>query len=105
MIKKILLTFFVTLVLGGGASANDINQLNKKLLEIETKFDVCLNTKDKLVCEDVIFENPILEILGNERFGQLLSSSDCAIGTKCGATNARILSKTMKVTNLVMDLD
>ena len=48
-------------------------------------------------------ENPILEVLGNESFGKLLSSSACAIGTKCGATNARILSKTLKVSTMVLD--
>jgi len=48
-------------------------------------------------------ENPILEVLGNESFGKLLSSSACEIGTKCGATNARILSKTLKVSTIVLD--
>ena len=101
--KKPLGIVVLGLLLSGNAYANDINQLNNKLLEIETKFDVCLNTKDKKICEDVIMENPILEVLGNESFGKLLSSSACAIGTKCGATNARILSKTLKVTTMVLD--
>ena len=42
---------------------------------------------------------------GNESFGKLLLSSACEIGTKCGATNARILSKTLKASNFVMGLD
>jgi hypothetical protein len=105
MMKKLLGIVVMGLLLSGNAYANDINQLNNKLLVIENKFDVCLNTKDKKICEDVIMENPILEVLGNESFGKLLLSSACEIGTKCGATNARILSKTLKVSNFVMGID
>jgi hypothetical protein len=101
--KKLLGIVVLGLLLGGNTYANDINQLNKKLLEIENKFDLCLNSKDKKICEDVIMENPILEVFGNESFGKLLSSSACEIGTKCGATNARILSKTLKVSTIVLD--
>ena len=103
--KKLLGIMVLGLLFDGSAFANDINKLNNKLLEIENKFDVCLNTKDKNICEDIIMENPILEVLGNESFGKLLSSSSCEIGTKCGATNARILSKSLKASNFIMGLD
>jgi len=92
----------ILLILSGVANANDIDQLNEKLAEIETKFDICLSTKDEKICEDVVIENPILEILGNETFGKLLSSSACEIGTKCGAATARITSKTLKVSNFLI---
>ena len=55
---------------------------------------------------DFMTENPMmLEILGNEDFAKLLSTSKCQVGTKCGATNARILSKTLQASSLVMELD
>lgn len=101
--KKFKLIVILSFLLGKNVYADDLNQLNNKLLEIENKFDLCLSTKDKKICEDVLIENPILEILGNENFGKLLSSDVCEIGTKCGATNARILSKTLKVSSLVLN--
>jgi hypothetical protein len=86
--------------------AKDIKKLNKKLLEIEARLDKCLDTKDKDICMDFMTENPMmLEILGNEDFAKLLSTSKCQVGTKCGATNARILSKTFQASSLVMELD
>ena len=88
------------------AFANDIKKLNKKLLEIEAKLDECLETKDKDICIKFMTDNPILlEILGNEDFAKLLSSRKCQVGTKCGATNARILAKTFQASLLVMELD
>ena len=86
--------------------AEGIKELNKKLLEIEARLDKCLDTKDKDICMDFMIENPMmLEILGNEDFAKLLSTSKCQVGTKCGATNARILSKTLQASSLVMELD
>ena len=86
--------------------ANDIIKLNKKLLEIEARLDTCLDTKDKDICMKFATENPImLEILGNEDFAKLLSTSKCQVGTKCGATNYRILSKTFQLESLLMELD
>jgi hypothetical protein len=86
--------------------AKDIKKLNKKLLEIEARLDKCLDTKDKDICMDFMIENPMmLEILGNEDFAKLLSTSKCQVGTKCGATNARLLSKTLQASSLVMELD
>ena len=65
-----------------------------------------MDTKDKDICMDFMIENPMmLEILGNEDFAKLLSTSKCQVGTKCGATNARLLSKTLQASSLVMELD
>jgi hypothetical protein len=72
----------------------------------KSRLDKCLDTKDKDICMDFMIENPMmLEILGNEDFAKLLSTSKCQVGTKCGATNARILSKTLQASSLVMELD
>ena len=40
-----------------------------------------------------------------EDFAKLLSTSKCQVGTKCGATNYRILSKTFQLESLLMELD
>ena len=40
-----------------------------------------------------------------EKLRKLLSTSKCQVGTKCGATNARILAKTLQASSLVMELD
>ncbi len=86
--------------------AGGINELNKKLLEIEKRMDTCLSTKDKDLCEKFVLENPLLtEILGNADFAKLSTSSKCEIGTKCGATSARIAAKSLQIMNLVLELD
>ena len=104
--KKLLSIIVLGLLLGGNAYANDIKKLNKKLLEIEARLDLCLDTKNKDICIKFMTDNPLLlEIFGNEDFAKLLSTSKCQIGTKCGATNARILAKTLQASSLVMELD
>ena len=104
--KKLSLYIFLVLMWCNVGFASDIKKLNKKLLEIEARLDKCLDTKDKDICMDFMTENPmLLEILGNEDFAKLLSTSKCQVGTKCGATNARILSKTLQASSLVMELD
>ena len=101
--KKLLAIVVLGLVLASNALADDINELNNKLIEIENRMDNCLNTKDKELCDRIIMENPILEILGNQSFAKLLMSPNhWGVGTKCGATNARILSKTNKIASFVM---
>ena len=100
--KKICTLAFFIVFWCNFSSADDLKALNNKLSEIEAKFDACINTKNEKICGDVLSENPVLEVLGNEKFGKLLSSSSCAIGTKCGATNARILSKTLKASEIVL---
>ena len=84
--------------------ANDLQQLNNKLLQIEAKFDKCLNSKDKKICETVLLENPILEVLGNDNFVKILSSSDCATGTECASNNLRVLSKNAKASTIMLDI-
>ena len=101
--KKLLAILVLGLLLASNALADDINKLNNKLLEIENRMDNCLNTKDKELCDKIIMENPILEILGNQSFAKLLMSRHCFVGTKCGATNARILSKTNKIASFVLE--
>ena len=104
--KKLSLYIFLVLMWCNVGVAESIKELNKKLLQIEERLDKCLDTKDKDICMDFMTENPmLLEILGNEDFAKLLSTSKCQVGTKCGATNARILSKTLQASSLVMDLD
>jgi len=105
--KKLFSTILVIcLLLSGNAYANDIKKLNKKLLEIEARLDLCLDTKNKDICVKFMTDNPLLlEIFGNENFTKLLSTSKCQVGTKCGATNARILAKTLQASSLVMELD
>ena len=104
--KKLLSIIVLGWLLSGNAYANDIKKLNKKLLEIEARLDLCLDTKNKDVCVKFMTDNPfLLEIFGNENFAKLLSTSKCQIGTKCGSTNARILAKTLQASSLVMELD
>ena len=105
--KKLFSTILVLgLLFSGNANANDIKKLNKELLEIEARLDLCLDTKNKDICIKFMTDNPLLlEIFGNEDFAKLLSTSKCQIGTKCGATNARILAKTLQASSLVMELD
>ena len=102
--KKLLAIVVLGLLLSGNAYSNDISKLNTKLLEIENRMDDCLSTKNKKLCESIIIDNPMLEILGNESFAKLtMSQKDCGIGTKCGATSARILSKTNKIAAFIME--
>ena len=103
--KKLLGIVVLGLMLGGNAYSNDINALNAKLLEIEGRLDSCLNTKNKQLCENIIMENPLmLEDMSNENFAKLsMSPKDCGIGTKCGATSARILSKVNKVAAFILE--
>jgi hypothetical protein len=104
--RKLSLYILLSLMFCNVVFANDIKKLNKKLLEIEARLDVCLDTKDKDICMKFMMDNPLLlEIFGNEGFAKLLSTSKCQVGTKCGATNARILAKTLQASSLVMELD
>ena len=103
--KKLLVIIVLGLLWSGSAFSNDINALNAKLLEIEGRLDSCLKTKNKQLCETIIMENPLmLEVMGNENFAKLsMSPKDCGIGTKCGATSARILSKINQVSAFLME--
>ena len=103
--KKLLGIVVLGLLLSASAYANDINALNAKLLEIEGRLDNCLNTKNKKLCENIIMENPLmLEVMGNENFAKLsMSPKHCGVGTKCGATSARILSKINRVTAFILE--
>ena len=104
--KKLLGIVVLGLLWCNPGVADGINELNKKLLEIEKRIDTCLSTKDKDICEKFVLENPfMLEIYGNADFAKLLSSSKCEIGTKCAATNARLLAKMLQLEALVMDMD
>ena len=104
--KKLLSIIVLGLLFSGNANANDIKKLNKELLEIEARLDLCLDTKNKDICVKFMTDNPLLlEIFGNENFAKLLSTSKCQVGNKCGATNARILAKTLQASSLVMELD
>ena len=105
--KKLFLSILVFgLLLGGNGYANGIKELNKKLLEIEKRIDICLSTKDKDICGKFALENPfLLEIFGNADFAKLLSSSKCEIGTKCAATNARLAAKMFQLQAIVMETD
>ena len=100
---KTFLTLFV-LLFSSSVVAEGINQLNDKLLEIEETFDICLETKDKDLCEKVLIKNQLLlEIYGNETFAKLIESKKCSVGTKCGATIARITAKSIQLLNLVFE--
>jgi hypothetical protein len=101
-VKKILITLTAVVMLSGAAMANDIKDLNDKLLDIEARIDKCLDTKDKAVCGDFMIENPMLsEVLGNEDFAKLLMTSKCQVGTKCYSTNARLLTKTLQASLII----
>ena len=103
--KKLLAIIVLGLLWSGNSFSNDINALNAKLLEIEGRLDNCLNTKNKQLCENLVMENPLmLEVMGNENFAKLsMSPKDCGIGTKCGATSARILSKVNQVAAFILE--
>ena len=105
--KKLLSVILVICsLLSGNAYANGIKELNKKLLEIEKRIDICLSTKDKDICGKFALENPfLLEIFGNADFAKLLSSSKCEIGTKCAAINARLAAKMFQLQAIVMEID
>ncbi len=104
--KKFLGILVLGLLWCSVSFADGIKELNKKLLEIEKRMDTCLSTKDKDMCEKFILENPLMsEILGNADFAKLISSSKCEVGTKCGATQARILPKTFQIQALIMEMD
>ena len=79
--KKLFSTILVLgLLFSGNANANDIKKLNKELLEIEARLDLCLDTKNKDICIKFMTDNPLLlEIFGNEDFAKLLSTSKCQI--------------------------
>ena len=101
---KILLTFLI-LLFSSSVFAEGINQLNDKLLEIEETFDICLENKDKDFCEKVFIKNQLLlEVYGNETFAKLIESKKCSVGTKCGATIARLTAKTLQIFYLFFEL-
>jgi hypothetical protein len=84
--------------------ANDIQELNKKLLEIEERMDECLDTKDEKLCFNIIMLNPIqIELEGNEHFARLMDTELCKSGTKCGASMSRVFQKLLAVTTIFTD--
>ena len=52
--KKLLAIVVLGLLLASNSLADDINELNNKLIEIENRMDNCLNTKDKELCDRII---------------------------------------------------
>jgi hypothetical protein len=96
--KKVFLYTILMFAFCDVVLANDIKELNKKLLEIEDRIDECLETKDKKLCENIMIQNPIqIELMGNEHFARLLDSYLCKSGTKCGASMQRVVGKTLQV--------
>ena len=84
--------------------ANDIKELNKKLLEIEERMDECLDTKDEKLCFNIIMLNPLqIELEGNEHFARLMDSELCKSGTKCGASYSRVIQKFLAVTLILSE--
>ena len=101
--KKTLI--ILVLLFSSSVVAEGIKQLNDKLLEIEETFDICLEIKDKDFCEKVFIKNQLLlEVYGNETFAKLIESKKCSVGTKCGATTARLTAKMMQVLYLFFEL-
>ena len=104
-ILNFFLLFFFLFAFCDVVLANDIKELNKKLLEIEERMDECLDKKDKKLCVNLVIQNPIqIELMGNEHFAKLMDSYKCKSGTKCGASIARVFGKSIQVSILSLEL-
>ena len=107
--KKLLGIMVLGLLLSGNAYAESKNLklLNTKLLEIKIQMDLCINSKDKNICEEFLLGSPLLlEIYGNEDFAKLINSNKCQVraGTKCGAAMSRIAAKSIQIMGFIPDL-
>mgnify|MGYP001604416287 CR=1 FL=1 len=95
----ILMIAFTTTANAGWFSTE--SELDHRMAEIESMYDYCLETGDKAYCTNLMYENPMMEVMGNKKlYKQLL---ECTPGNKCYSTSYRIMMKTAEATLLVLE--